>query len=134
MFQLILVPWDASPLARRAVETAVELAVGYEAEVVATSIMTADGSTDGRDSQRAELEAAFDPLARAASDRKVPVSHVILEAADAARALIRHAHEHGADLVVIGHHRHDRPGSFVLHGVTEHLVEESTVPILVVTE
>lgn len=140
MFQLILVPWDASDLAGRALDTAVELAVGYEAEIVAASVGASperhrdSGGAKTPEGVRHRLEAAFERARAAADSIGVPISHEVLEGADPADALLAYAHRRGFDLVVIGHHRHPRSGTLVLHGITEHLVAGTEVPLLVITE
>lgn len=128
MFQRILVPWDGSELADRALGTAMELAVGYEAEIVLASVLTADACGDGG----RRLAAAFERTRVAAQRSGVPLSHQILEGRHPTDVLLDFAHEHGFDLMVIGHHRDPHPGHLVLHGVTEHLVAAAEVPILVV--
>lgn len=126
MFQLILVPWDASDLCEPALHAAIQLGARYEAEIVAVSVVTPSGPD--RDTATATFE-----LAREAADSAgVPISHDVIEGAHPAHDLHAYAHELGFDLIVIGHHRDHRPGVLVLHGVTEHLVSESEVPLLVV--
>jgi len=44
----------------------------------------------------------------------------------------RDAHEHCFDLIVVGHHHHAKPGVLVTHGVTEQLISEAELPVLVV--
>jgi nucleotide-binding universal stress UspA family protein len=49
-------------------------------------------------------------------------------------AALDHAHEHGFNLVVTGHHRDSRAGRLILRGVPETLLRTATVPVLVVTD
>ena len=124
MFQRILVAWDGSELAGQALDLAVDLARTYRAEVVAASVL-APGA-DGR-----ALDAAF-AAARESRCGGVEVEHAVIRGRHPAADLLGFAHEHGFDLLVIGHHRDTGPGRLALHGVTEHLVSASRVPVLVV--
>jgi nucleotide-binding universal stress UspA family protein len=137
LFQRILVAWDGSELAGRALDAAVQFAARYEAQVVAASVVRApphqhQGPAEMTEQAHRRLAAAFEEGRGPAERSGVAISHEILDGHDAAADLLAYAHEHGFDLVVIGHHRHPRPGTFVLHGVTEHLVSAADVPVLVV--
>lgn len=125
MFQRLLVPWDGSELAARALDMAVEFAQTYQAEIVVISVV-ADAELG------VPLAAEFE-WARASADRAgVPIEHVVEVGRHPADALLEHAHGHGFDLIVIGHHRDAHHSALVLHGVTEHLVAAAAIPTLVV--
>jgi nucleotide-binding universal stress UspA family protein len=126
MFQLILVPWDASDLCGRALDAAVQLAREYEAEIVAVSVLTPSGP------DRETAMVTFDQARKAADTAGVPITHDVIEGRRPAHDLHAYAHSLGFDLIVVGHHRDHRPGVLMLHGVTEHLVSECEVPLLVV--
>jgi nucleotide-binding universal stress UspA family protein len=125
MFQRILVAWDGSELAERALEMAVDIACTYEAEIVAASVLAPAGDPH-------LLESAFARAYQECADRGVEVEHQIIEGGHPAHDLLEYAHEHGFDLLVIGHHRHDRPEGIRLHGMTQHLVSAAQLPMLVV--
>lgn len=57
----------------------------------------------------------------------------ILEDDDPARALLHFAHEHGFDLVV-GHHDQGRAGRILFGGLSQRLVANPRVPVLVIGE
>lgn len=128
MFQRILVPWDGSELGDRALATAVELAGRYDAEIVVASVLTGEATGDARD----RLQMAF---ARDWGDGRrdrMLIGHEVLAGRDPTAVLLDFAHEHGFDLVVIGHHRDPRPGHLGLHGLTQHLLAAAEIPVLVV--
>ena len=64
----------------------------------------------------------------------MPLDQVIIEGDHPAEDLLRYAHEHGFDLVVVGHHRSRRPGRFLLHGLAERLIAHAEMPVLVVSD
>jgi nucleotide-binding universal stress UspA family protein len=130
MFQRILVAWDGSELAGCALDAAVEFASRYEAQIVAAAVVT-EGDETSEEAHR-RLGAAFADARAGADQAGVAISQEILDGHDPARDLLWYAHEHGFDLVVIGHHRDPKPGVLALHGVTEHLVSAADVPVLVV--
>jgi nucleotide-binding universal stress UspA family protein len=124
MFQRILVGWDGSELAERALAMAADVARTYDAEVVAASVVAPRGDAH-------PLRAAFD---RACEIRAggVEVEHEAVVGRHPAHDLLEYAHEHGFDLLIIGHHRHARPGGIMLHGMAERLLSAAELPILVV--
>ena len=50
--------------------------------------------------------------------------------ADAGEAILEHARESGADLIVAGGYSHPRALEQVFGGVTRHLLEHSPIPVL----
>jgi nucleotide-binding universal stress UspA family protein len=60
------------------------------------------------------------------------VEHHIIDG-EAAQALAGYADEHGFDLIVCGHHHSRRTGRLLMRGVTERLLTDSTIPLLVVS-
>jgi nucleotide-binding universal stress UspA family protein len=48
--------------------------------------------------------------------------------------LLAHAHAHGFDLIICGHHHSRRAGRLLLRGVAEALIADATTPVLVVSE
>jgi nucleotide-binding universal stress UspA family protein len=44
------------------------------------------------------------------------------------------AHEHGLDLIVVGHHAPERTHRVFTHDMARDLVRDATVPVLVVAE
>jgi nucleotide-binding universal stress UspA family protein len=141
MFQRILLAWDGSDSARRALDLAIDLARRYEAEIVAASVAHSPAHAETEADRVESVDAArrylTESLAgvRDRADRiGVVLEHVVIEGDHPADDLLRYAHEHGFDLVVAGHHRGSRAGRVLLHGLAETLVAASSIPVLVVAE
>ena len=141
MIQQILIAWDGSRPARHALDIAVDLARRYEAELVAASVAhspahaeTESDRAESVDAARRYLEETFHAVADRAERAGVPLDQVIIEGDTPADDLLRYAHEHGFDLVVVGHHRSRRPGRFLLHGLAERLIAHADMPFLVVSD
>jgi len=107
MFQRILLAWHADRPPRRSLDVAGSLADAYDAELAVCCI--GDGTV--------EAQAAAGPDALVTS---VPAAH-------ADRELLRYAHAHGFDLLVIGRAREDEP-------LPRRLIEWASMPVLVVAE
>lgn len=141
MLQQILVSWDGSRPARRAFDTALDLARRYDAELVVVSVAhsPAHAETEGDraesvDAARQYLEQTFDSVDDRADRVGVPLEHVIIEGDNPADDILGYAHEHGFDLVVVGHHRNRRAGRFLLHGLAERMIAQAQMPVLVVAD
>ncbi|HTR73695.1 MAG TPA: universal stress protein [Solirubrobacterales bacterium] len=141
MFQRILIAWDGSSVALRAFDVAIDLTRRFEGELVAVSIAhsPAHAETEADRSESAEaarryLESTFAEIRDRAERAGVDARQEVIEGEDPTEALVGHAHEHGFDLIVAGHHHERRVGRMLLRGVPEGLVESSRVPILIVTE
>jgi nucleotide-binding universal stress UspA family protein len=141
MFQRILIAWDGSAVALRAFDLAVDVTRRYEAELVAVSIAyspahaeTAADREESSQAARRYLEDTFREVCDRAERVGVEVEHEIIEGETPARALLEHAHEHGFDLLVCGHHHSRRAGRLLLSGVTQHLLAAATIPVLVVSD
>ena len=140
MIQQILIAWDGSRPAHRALDVAIDLARRYEAELVAASVAhspahaeTEADRTESVDAARRYLEDTLRAVADRAERVGVPLTHVIIEGDAPADDLLGYAHEHGVDLVVVGHHRNRRPGRFLLHGLAERMIARADMPVLVVS-
>lgn len=148
MFQQIFVMWDGSELAERAFEIASEMAAVYEADVTAVCVVERPGPEHRslpigplhHDHPRAGHALASANKAQAMfAERHVGTdtepSRCQLEIVyghDVVSDLLDLAHEHGADLIVVGHHCHPSSQHLLPHGLTEHLMLTSEVPLLVV--
>jgi nucleotide-binding universal stress UspA family protein len=141
MFQRIMVTWDGSSVARGAFDVGIDVARRYDAELVAVSVAHSPAHAE-TDADRAEssdaahryLEDTFHEIADRAHRAGVDVEHQIIDGDTPARALLDHAHEHGFDLIVCGHHHMRRSGRLLLRGIAEQLIGEARVPVLVVGE
>lgn len=139
MFQRLLLAWDGSPPAQRALDLAVDIARRYGAEIVAVSVAhspthaeTEEDRLESVAAARAFLEESFARVRDRAERAGVAVEQVIIEGEQPADDLVRYAHEHGFDLVVAGHHRgRRRPGRLVLHGLADRLVAHADLPVLI---
>jgi nucleotide-binding universal stress UspA family protein len=138
MFQRILLAWDGSELALRAFDVAIDLARRYDAELLAVSIAyspahaeTAADREESSDAARRYLRETFAEVSDRAERAGMSVEHQIIDG-EAAQALAGYADEHGFDLIVCGHHHSRRTGRLLLRGVTERLLADSTIPLLVV--
>lgn len=141
MFQRILIAWDGSEVALRAFDAAIDLTRRYDAELVAVSIAyspahaeTAGDREESADAAQRYLRETFQEVADRAERVGVDVEHQIIDGQTPARALLDHAHEHGFDLLVMGHHHSRRAGRLLLRGVTQQVLAEATLPVLVVSD
>jgi nucleotide-binding universal stress UspA family protein len=141
MFQRLLCAWDGSDVALRALDVAIDMARRYEGDltVLSVSYSPAHAETEGdrRESEEAArryLEHTFAEVRDRALRAGVEVEHAIVRGAEPARAILDHAHEHGADLVICGHHHQHRSGRLLLRGVAERLVSDAGIPVLVVMD
>lgn len=141
MFQRILVAWDGSDVARRALDVGIDLARRYDAQLVAGSVAyspahaeTEADRAESADAARRHLEETLERVRDRADRIGVRLDHEILEGDHPADDLLGYAHEHAFDLVVVGHHRSTRGGRLLLRGVPERMLAAAEVPILVVGE
>ena len=139
MFRRLLLAWDGSPPAQRALDVAVGIARRYGGEIVAASVAhspthaeTEEDRAESVDAARRFLEASFARVRDRAERAGVPIEHAIIEGEEPAEEIVRYAHEHGFDLVIAGHHRRRRPGRLVLHGLADRLVAHADIPVLIV--
>lgn len=139
MLHQILIAWDGSPPARRAFDIALDLARRYDAELIAVSVAYSPAHTETHADRAESVDAArqyLEQTFRAVDDRAdrvgIRLVHTIIEGSNPAEAIIAYAHEHGSDLVVVGHHRNRRTGRFLLHGLAERMIASASMPVLVV--
>jgi len=142
MFGSVLLAWDGSPTAKRALDVAVGLARRYDAGIVAASIAhspthaeTEEDRVESVEAARRYFEESFAGLRDRAERAGVAIEHVIVEGDDPAEDMVRYAHEQGFDLVVVGHHRGRRPpGRLALHGLADRLAARADLPVLIVPD
>lgn len=139
MFQQILIAWDGSRPAERAFDVAVDIARRYQADLVAASVAhspahaeTAGDRAESVGAARRYLEETFDRVRDRAERVGVSIEQVVIEGDNPPDDLLRYAHEHGFDLLVVGHHRSRVPGRFLLQGLAERTIATADIPILVV--
>lgn len=139
MFQRILLAWDGSRPAHRALDAAVSIARRFDAEIVAVAIAYSPGHAETEADRVESVEAArryLEESFAAARDRAdrvgVPLEFLIVEGERPAETLVEYAHEHAFDLLVAGHHRNRRAGRFLIHGLSERVIGTATIPVLIV--
>lgn len=139
MFSQILIAWDGSPPAEWAFDAALDLARRYDAYLCAVSIAhspahaeTGEDREESVDAARRYLEGTFEQVRDRADRAGVSVEHVVVDGDDPASDILGYAHEHGFDLIVVGHHHQTRSGRFLIHGLTAKTIEASDIPVLVV--
>ncbi len=141
MFQQILIAWDASRPAVHALDIAIDLARRYDGEIVAVSVAQAPTHAETREDRDESVAAAREHLegtlgeVRDRADRVgVPLEHVIITGSHPAEDILRFAHDHGTDLVIVGRHSSSRAGRMLLHGVSDELARSAQLPVLIVGE
>ena len=141
MFQRIMLAWDGSDVARGAFDVAIDIARRYDGELIAVSVAYspahAETQADRHESEQAArqyLQDTFAVVADRAYRAGVDVEHHIIDGDQPAQALLDHAHEHGFDLIICGHHHTRRAGRLLLHDVADDLYREAQTPVLVVGE
>src|SRR3981189_1161444 len=120
----ILVGWNASREARRAVADALPFLVA------ASSVTLLVGDSEQRARRNGEEPGADIALYLARHGARVEVEQVLSQGAPVADIILSYAAEHGVDLIVIGAYSHARPVEMMFGGVTRTLLKEAPVPVL----
>ncbi len=138
MFKRILVAIDGSPASEKALATAVDLAIHYEAELFAIGVAEVPevvGMMDEVDELREGAEGHFRGLGEAAvafaRSRGVALRSVVVRG-HAADAIVSFAESEGVGLVVIGHHGHSRIARFFLGSTTDRVSEHCPCSVVIV--
>jgi len=141
MFKKILVAYDGSDHAMRALDVAIDLAKKYEAkldivEVVDTAALLGMGVAPipGEVIQQVYSKANNDinqAKSRAQSQGVKDVEGVVLEG-DPATAILEYAGKNGVDLIVTGSRGLSTFKRLILGSVSTKLVQEAKVPVLVI--
>ncbi len=138
MFRRVLVGYDGSHPARRALQVALDLAQRYQAAVIALAVV--------RPPEFAELEAEVDaalveargPLAEAfrwarEQARQAGVQlHLRTQVGHPAEVLVRVAREEGVDLIVLGRRGLTPVQRWMLGSVSERVLRYAHCPVMVV--
>jgi nucleotide-binding universal stress UspA family protein len=122
-----MVCWDGSRSAARAIADAMPL-LARAGRVEVVTVASERGKQDeiqGADIQGADMG---EHLAR--HGLNVEVNRIAGGDIDVADALLSHAADSGADLIVMGGYGHSRLREFVLGGVTRGILRSMTVPVL----
>jgi nucleotide-binding universal stress UspA family protein len=120
----ILVGWNASREARRAVADALPFLVA------AGSVTLLVVDSEQRAGRHGEEPGADIALYLARHGAHVEVEQVLSKGSPVADIILSYAAEHGVDLIVIGAYSHARPVEMMFGGVTRTLLKEAPVPVL----
>ena len=140
-----MVATDGSPLSQKAVDSALELAAAFKAQVTAVSVVQAysydyfEGAypLSKEDVKVVEsywvdkAQKLLDTATFSAAAKGVPIKTQVLRANDVADALVTAAHAMDADLIVMASHGR-RGFDRLLHGSeTQEVLNHCKVPVLV---
>lgn len=121
----VMVAWDASRLAARAVNDALPILVGAKQVFV----IAVNPSGDGEEGH-GEIPSADICLHLARHGVNAEAQHVFADDLGVGEMLLSRAADEGCDLMVIGAWGHARWRELVLGGVTRHMLKEMTLPVL----
>lgn len=131
----IVLAYDGSESAKRALERTAELADGAAVTVVsAVHVLPSMGRTMGSvdkdevEERRGELSDAVSYL----EGKGIKSQTVELHAADVGEALVEHAKEGGADLIVVGSGEKNLAERIMLGSVSSRVVHDAECDVLVV--
>jgi len=119
----VLIAWDASPMAARAVHDAMPFLEAAE-KVTVMVINPLDVETDTGELPGADIAAHL-----AHHGVNAEADHVVSDM-DPGDILLSRAADLGADLIVMGAYGHSRWAELVLGGVTNHMLNHMTIPVL----
>lgn len=121
----ILVAWDGSRLATRAVNDAIPLMKGAK-KVDVLAVDPKDSHSLGK---HGDVPGADMSLHLARHDIKAEAQHLASGNLSAGDTLLSYAADSGIDLIVMGGYGHRRWREVVLGGVTRHMLQHMTVPV-----
>jgi len=119
----VMVAWNASREATRAVNDALPI-LARAARVQIVSV-----NPRGGPSGHGAVPGADIALHLARHGVRVEASTITAEDVRVDDALLSHAFDVGADLIVMGGYGHSRLGEFVLGGATRHILRQITIPV-----
>jgi len=142
MFDRVLLPTDGSAGARRAEETAIELAEIHDATIHVLYIVDQPTSVSGTgegvpgldnllDALEQEGEEATDDVAARAEDRGIETTSAVRRG-NPHEDILTYAEEHDIDVIVMGTHGRTGVKRALLGSVTEDVVRHSESPVLTV--
>jgi nucleotide-binding universal stress UspA family protein len=118
----VMICWDGSRTAARAVADAIPI-LGKSSRIEVVSVTSERGKED-------EIEGVDIGQHLARHGLKVDVHRISRGNIDVADALLSHAADSAADLLVMGGYGHSRLREFVLGGVTRSIFQSMTLPVL----
>jgi nucleotide-binding universal stress UspA family protein len=143
MFKRILVPTDGSEITAKAVQTALDLAKSQGAQVLTISVkepfpysaiseMQPVPPQEFYDAQERIAAARVKTVVDAAKAAGVPCTGHTVEALHAWEAILDHAKNQKADLIVMASHGRRGVSALLLGSETHRVLVHSTLPVLVV--
>ena len=145
MFQHILLPVDGSSSARLATEKAAGLAKAFGSRVTAIYVIDpypftgvgsdfAYGQSQYISAATSEANTALHAAQEALSKAGVNVATAVVEGHVIAKGILQTAANSGADLIVMGSHGRRGLEKLILGSVTQRVVSQAHVPVLVVRD
>jgi len=142
MFKHMLVATDGSQLSEQAVAYAISIAAPVNADITALyvvqpvhAIVSAPLSEticeDFATHVEEHAKAAMAYVEKTARKAGVAVNLVTLRKEQPHKAIVETAHRSRCDLIVMASHGHRRVSRFMLGGVTQKVLAESDIPVLV---
>jgi len=145
MYKRILVPTDGSPLSRKAMKSAVELAATLGAEVVALNVVPRypvsyfEGSISINPNEVARVEkqwaekgqALADEVGKAAQKAGVQAKAITARSDLVAEAILAAARKNKCDLIVMASHGRKGIRRLLLGSETQHVLTHGNIPVLV---
>ncbi len=145
MFQHILLPVDGSSSAQLAIEKAAGLAKAFGSRVTAIYVIDpypftgvgsdfAYGQSQYISAATSEANTALHAAQEALSKAGVNVATAVVEGHVIAKGILQTAANSGADLIVMGSHGRRGLEKLILGSVTQRVVSQAHVPVLVVRD
>lgn len=140
MFKHILVAYDGSSHAKKALEVAIDLAKKYESkldvvEVVDSSVFAGAGlapvPAQVIESVYNKAKADIEDAKKVAQNKGVNAEGIVLEG-DPATAVLEYASKNNVDLIVTGSRGLSTLKRIFLGSVSSRIVQEAKIPVLVV--
>lgn len=145
MYKRILVPTDGSPLSKKAVQSAVDLAAAVGAGIVALHVVPRypvsyfEGAVTMSVEDVARIEAQWnergqataDKVAKAAERAGVQAKAVTVKSDLVAEAILAAARKNRCDLVVMASHGRKGIKRLLLGSETQHVLTHGDIPVLV---
>lgn len=137
-FRRLLVGFDASPQAEKAVEVAMQLSGCLDAEVVVFAVASLPKPATMvevravMDDARERYTAAFEKLASSAKEHGLNMKTEIV-VGDPAEQIIQRTEAGGIDMVLLGHSRTSRLTKLVWGSISEHVLKYSHCPVMLVS-
>jgi nucleotide-binding universal stress UspA family protein len=137
-FRKLLVGFDGSPQAEKAVEVAMQLSECLDAEVVVFAVAWLPKPATMvevhaiLDDAREHYTAAFEKLASSAKEHGLNMKPEIV-VGDPAEQIIHRAEAGGIDMVLLGHRRTSRFMKLVRRSISEHVLKYAHCPVMIVS-